>query len=307
TAITVTGIPTLNNVHVLTSMTAVQAEAAANVTANGLDIVGSAGACTMGIVLHGSAQLTATTLTSRNLGTTLTANDQSAASIGEANISGDRSCSQSLGLIMVTSSASFSIRNSLLDGGPNHGILLNPRSSLFQATLSTTIIKNMRLDGLGGGAPVGGSMSFQMNGGEISNNGNTGAELGDGTWAFTNVTIQHNSGLAIYLQGATLVMRGCMVTDNGSGIDVFDNAVADLGTATDPGNNVFHGTTSVGLTLDGSFGARLINAVGNTWNPSKQGADTNGRYPTPPSVVFAPINFADGNNYTLLGSWSLLR
>jgi len=261
----------------------------------------------MGILLNGSAQLTAVTLTTRNLGTTLLAKDLSAADIGDANISGDRNCSQDLGLINVTSSKSFTINNSVLDGGANSGILLNPRSSLFQATMTTTTVKNMRLDGLGGGAPVGGAMTFEMDGGELSSNGNVGAELGDGTWTFMSVAIKQNSGLAIYLQNSTLVMRSCTITGNGSGIDVFDNAVADLGTAADPGNNLFQSATGVGLTLDGSSGARLINAAGNTWNPGKQGADANGRYATPPSVVAAPVAPISGNNFALSGSWSLLR
>jgi hypothetical protein len=306
TAITATGMGSLKNVRVLTSSIAVQAETAAKLNASNLEIAGAVGACAKGIVLNGSAQFTVTTLTTRNLGTSLDAKDQSVSSIGNANITGDKTCSQSLGLLSVISNASFALTDSLLDGGANSGILLNPRASLFQATISNTIVRNMRLDGLGGGAPVGSSMSFQMTGGELSNNGNVAAELGDGTWTFINVAMRQNVGLAVYLQNATLIMRGCTITGNGSGVDVFDNSVADLGTVGSPGNNVLQGNTGVGLSLDGSAGATLINAVGNTWNPRKQDADDNGRYITP-ATISVPVPFVSGNNFTISGSWSLTR
>ena len=118
--------------------------------------------------------------------------------------------------------------------------------------------------------------------------------------------IRQNPGLALYVQDGALIMRGCTVTGNGGGIDIYDNGRADLGTEASAGNNVLQSTTSVALSLDGTLGATLVTAVGNTWNPGKQGADENGRYGTI-ATISVPVPVVGGNNYALSGSWSLLR
>jgi len=123
-AITATGTATLKNIRVLTSTIAVQAETAAKLTVDHLDIAGTPAACATGIVLIGAAQLAATTLTTRSLGTTLDARAQSATTISSATLMGDRGCTQSM--MTITSNASFSISDSLLDGGPA-AILLSPK------------------------------------------------------------------------------------------------------------------------------------------------------------------------------------
>jgi hypothetical protein len=305
TAITVTGPASLKNIHVVTGAVAVQAETAANVTATNLDIAGTTGTCATGIVLNGSAQFTITTLTARKLGITLNAKDDSATSIANANISGDMGCTSSIALMVLTSTNSFVINDSLLDGGPSQGIRLFPASSTFQTTISNTIIRNMRGDGIAGGH-FGTPSTFRMIGGELSGNGGVAAQFSDGTWTFTNVMIRQNPGLALYVQDGALIMRGCTVTGNGGGIDIYDNGRADLGTEASAGNNVLQSTTSVALSLDGTLGATLVTAVGNTWNPGKQGADENGRYGTIATIsVLVPV--VGGNNYALSGSWSLLR
>jgi hypothetical protein len=306
TAITAAGTATLKNVRVLTSAVGLQAETAARVMSNTLEIAGAAGACAKGVILIGSARFAGAVFTTRNLGTTLESRDHSVSTIGNANILGDKGCTQSLALFRVTSDASFTLTESLLDGGPT-GMLLNPPIAGFVATISSTIIRNMKVNAIGGGAPVGVSMTFQMTGGEVSNNPFTAVDVGDGTWTFTNVTFRQNGGAAVYLQNAHLVMRGCTITGNGNGIDVFDNSTADLGTSLSPGNNTLQGNTNVGLLIDGaSGGATLVNAVGNTWNPDKQGADHNGHYSTTETVT-TPTPFVRGNNYAINAGWSLSR
>jgi hypothetical protein len=303
TAITVTGTATLRNLHVVTGTTAIQVDTTGRVTATNLDIAGTVGSCPTGIVLNGSAQLTVTMLTTRRIGIALDAKDDSATTIGNANISGDMSCPQ-IALVQLTSTNSFTINDSLLDGGASQGIRLLPASRLFQARISNTIIRNMRNDGLVG-SHFGTPATFQMVGGELSGNGG-GAQFSDATWTFTNVMIRQNVGLALFVTEGTLIMRGCTVTGNGTGINVHDFGRADLGTEASPGNNVLQQSMGVALVLDGGFGATLVTAVGNTWNPNTQGADGNGRYSVP-ATVSAPIPGATGNNYALSGSWSLLR
>jgi hypothetical protein len=101
-------------------------------------------------------------------------------------------------------------------------------------------------------------------------------------------------------------MRGCTITQNlGDGIYLFDNAAADLGTTADPGGNTLTSNAGIGLDIDGNFGARLITAVGNTWNPNVQGADGQGHYTA--AVVTGPDTAATGANFAVNASWSLQR
>jgi hypothetical protein len=76
---------------------------------------------------------------------------------------------------------------------------------------------------------------------------------------------------------------------------------ADLGTASDPGNNTFRGSVqpgATGVTVDTAVVDSAISAVGNTWNPNVQGADAGGRYPTT-IVVTGQSPLARGLNFNV--------
>jgi hypothetical protein len=165
-------------------MVAVEVESTASLTVNNLDITGSAttgtGSCSTGIVLSGAAKLVAMTLAASRLGTALDARDQSATTIANATVSGNATCA-GLSLMSVLSTASFSLSDSVLDGRAN-GVAIVAQSASFHATISNTVIGNMKGDGLVGFPSLKGS--FQMTGGELSNNGASGAELGKGAWLF---------------------------------------------------------------------------------------------------------------------------
>lgn len=307
TAIIATGTANLKNIRVLSSTLAVQAEATAKLTVNNLDITGAAGACASGIVLIGGAELTAVTLAARNLASVVDAKNQNNISVAKANITGDLNCARIGNLIQLTSVKTFNLSDGLLDGG--NGIVIDSESASSQAMtimISNTIIRNMKDSALGGRLPAGGSATFHMVGGELSNTASSASQLLTGIWTFTNVAIHHNKDFAIYLQDGSLSMRGCTISDNGGGIDIFDNATADLGTVADPGNNVFLANTAVGLSVDGNFGATQVDAGGNTWRPNVQGTDAAGRYATP-ATVSGPIAVVSGNNFSIGTGWSLLR
>ena len=72
---------------------------------------------------------------------------------------------------------------------------------------------------------------------------------------------------------------------------------ADLGTATDPGNNRIVNETSVtGVQVHDTVPGSTVLAIGNTWEPNTQGADANGRYTKPLSVNgLGPL--ASGKNF----------
>lgn len=301
TAITVNGTASLRNIRVLTSTTAVQAETAAELTVDNLEIAGTAGACTTGIVLNGAAKLTATTLATHNLGTSLDSKDQSASGIANATFVGDGGCAQTV--IVITSSTMFGLRDSLLDGGAR-GIDLNTNSQGFEATISNTIIRNAKADALDGRAPAGSSATLQMTDGELSSSSGAGATLLAGAWSFTNVAIRNNKNLGIYLQDGNLAMRGCVITGNVLGIDVNISATADLGTAAAPGGNVLQGNTTVGLAVQNGIAA--VDAIGNTWNANIQGADSMGRYKIPMTIP-GPVESVDGNNYSICNGCALSR
>jgi hypothetical protein len=250
-------------------------------------------------VLSEAAQTTIDTLTARNLGVFLDSKDQSSVDITNANLSGDATCP--MGMLQAESANRFIVRNSLLDGGSG-GIDLFPKSAAFQATISDTIIRNMKNGGIAGGFS-GPPASVQWIGGEISNTGGSGAQIDVSTWTFTGVKIQNNVGLAIYQQGGILIMRGCTVTGNGQGIDAYFAAHADLGTSGSPGNNTIQGNKSPGVFAESAF---AVTAVGNTWNANIQGADAAGKYASA-MTLNEPVAAADGANFAIANGSILTR
>lgn len=68
----------------------------------------------------------------------------------------------------------------------------------------------------------------------------------------------------------------------------------DLGTAASPGNNTILGTL-IGVSNSGQAGDAGVTAVGNTWNPSAQGADPSGHYASQPLPFPGPTT--SGQNY----------
>jgi len=293
-AITATGTARVANTRIRTSMVGIRGETTAKLTVDNLDITGAVGACSSGIVIVGAADLAATTLATRGLATTLDAKDQTTINITNANIAGDPSCSTgafSVPVMSVTSNKSFVLVDSLIDRG-NNGLSLGSGLEPLHVNLTSTIIRNMNTNALTGTVGV----VFVMTGGALSSNGRGGAELGEGNWSFTNVTVDHNAVFGIYLQDATLRMRDCTVTSNGDGVYLLTPISVDLGTAADPGNNILKDNSDVSLNYDSS---RIqVEAVGNIWKPGIQGADGSGRYGSP-AVLQGPIALAAFNNYAM--------
>lgn len=299
TAISITGVASLKNIRVLTSSIAVQADKIANVTIDNLDITGTAGSCSKGIVLTAAAQATVTTFTARNVEPALDAKDQSSIDVTNANLQGTEACM--ISILEVASAGRFMIKDSVLDGGSS-GIDLTPTSSAFQATISDTVVRNMKSGGLAGGFS-GPPASIQWIGGEISSTSATAVQIDVSTWTFTGTKIQNNRDLAIYQQGGTLIMRGCTVTGNGVGIDAYLAAHTDLGTADRHGNNTFQGNKGQGVIAETAF---AVSAVGNTWNPDVQGSDPAGRYPMT-MTLNGPISAPDPSNYSIANGSILTR
>lgn len=309
-AIAATGTARITNLRVRTSMLAVRGETTARLTIDNLDVTGAVDVCGSGIELKGTADLAATTLTTRNLVTTLKAVDLSTINIAMAAITGDPRC---LGVaFVVNTSKNFTLSDSIVIGTYSGISISGTPSSPTQVTITNTVLRNMQDIAL-----QGGSVMFRMTGGEISNNGGVGLYSSAGAWSFTNVKISRNMrGGGLYLSGsgpqalAILTMRGCTVTDNrdGGGVQLFDFSVADLGTDANPGNNTFQGNLPVGLLVYGSAGPQQVDAVGNTWNAGVQGADTTtGSYPIPGATIIGPVDQVANNNFAIWSGLSLRR
>jgi hypothetical protein len=88
-------------------------------------------------------------------------------------------------------------------------------------------------------------------------------------------------------------MRNTEVSSNDTGI-VVTGPGADLGTASDPGNNTIRNNLITGVKIDAL--SSLVLAEGNTWEPNAQGADAAGHYPKP-LLVNGLSPLAAGKNF----------
>jgi hypothetical protein len=189
----------------------------------------------------------------------------------------------------------------MIDGGPT-GIN-------FTGGATTATLTNTTIAGTSGDAMTGRVATLEMTGGELRDNARGGIEVVGGRWTFTNVGIKGNPVFGVDLRGGgattpgTLVMHGSTVTGNGTGVYLFDNAIANLGTAAIPGNNTTQGNAGVGLSIDGISGPTNIDAAGNTWRPNVQGASAQGTYAA--VLLNGPVLVANANNFSIAKGWTL--
>lgn len=294
-AITAKGMARLARIHVRTSDVAVQAETEAAATVSSLDIAGTQGACSVGILLNGAAMLAANDVSTHDLGTTLRAKDNSTTKLTAAHLTADDSCLASI--LHISSGGTFTLGDSTLDHGTS-GVTFQGAQSPTQATLTNVTIKNMSSDAINGD-----TATVRMTGGEVSSSGASGVMASGGTWTFNGVSFSNNNASGVHVQNASLTMRGCNLSANGNGVRAMSAVKVDLGTEQSACNNTLRNRI-VGFILD--KGSQLSTAVANTWQPGVQGTDTTGKYDAV-MIVAGPIPVMPGNNYTILDSSSLLR
>ena len=110
-------------------------------------------------------------------------------------------------------------------------------------------------------------------------------------------------GIGVFIsfaESSSLKLRDSSVTGNTQyGVEIDGNLNADLGTAAAPGGNTVTGNGLAGLRSAAATG-QFVDAVGNTWIASQQGADANGRYSTPPLYTPVPkVGPASGMNFKI--------
>mgnify|MGYP005852097285 CR=1 FL=1 len=175
------------------------------------------------------------------------------------------------GIVGTTGPAQVTIADSTLQGA-TEGITTNAGEySEPTVTLTNSVLQNFTSNAVN--LPLGGTLS--ITGGEIKDNGGAGVRLG----GVANPPF--NSGLY------TLTMRNATVANNGNaqadGAGLLLNGAAgsvlDLGSAAQPGGNTILGLNSSkpGVRI-GTTAGNTVNAVGNTWVASQQGASASGAY-----------------------------
>jgi hypothetical protein len=131
----------------------------------------------------------------------------------------------------------------------------------------------------------------------ISNSGQYGIVLSQGSYVVRNSLISGSPLQGISVSGGvSLLLRNTTVSYGGIGVHlVASNSIADMGTASDPGNNTFQNNTKYGLQSDVTGSGSAVQAVGNTWSPNVQGSSANGRYSA--QAVNGPTSATTPANY----------
>lgn len=81
-------------------------------------------------------------------------------------------------------------------------------------------------------------------------------------------------------------------------LDGTNASTIDLGTLAEPGGNTFlQRATSLSSAMRLQLQAVTIQAVGNAWTPSAQGADAQGKYVVATGKVLEDATAANGINY----------
>jgi hypothetical protein len=120
----------------------------------------------------------------------------------------------------------------------------------------------------------------------------------------TSVIIEDSelSGNGVGVQAVSAKVRRSQLSQNGIGVEVLGDAIAlsDLGTASDPGNNTFANNLNTGVFIDASPAGGTLQAIGNTWNPSTQVANADGKYTFRFFITGnQPQGLTRGKNFTL--------
>jgi hypothetical protein len=133
----------------------------------------------------------------------------------------------------------------------------------------------------------GNSGTITLDHARVSNNGASGISLGDSVY--------------------TVTMRNTQVTNNtsdGFGASIETGSVVDLGTSSTAGGNTFSGNAAastveanVDLTADLSTADLTVNAIGNTWDPTFNGANASGVFPA--GTTFSAPPLVSGKNVRL--------
>jgi hypothetical protein len=186
----------------------------------------------------------------------------------------------------------------------------------------------------GPGVFVSSSSTLSMTGGSISvpNDGIEARSYANVTVDGTKITATSATGKGITMSTGSLKVSNAQISSQNTAVEITEqtdfilrnsslytrtnnnwalyindagpvNGITDLGTAASPGGNTFKTVSSnlfplVNIQI-GTFATTTVNASGNTWRPSVQGADAAGKYAA--ATVVGPSALAQQNYYVGTG------
>jgi uncharacterized protein DUF1565 len=268
-------------------------------TMDGGSISGGAANCATGatgLFVFGSGQ--ATLKNAINLtniaGAGLAIQDTAKATLDTATISRTlpSSCIP-LASVRAAGSASLTLHNSIVrsvDGTNAAGIEMQDSVQLALEGGSVSRHTGTAIHVLGTGKLSVNGSSFTSNQIGVDASGAPQASI-----TITAATLQYNKQMGIIAPAFKL--RNSSVHDNGVGIKI-NGLAADLGTLADAGSNTIQNNTTTGVTFASTISRGSVNAVGNTWNATVQGADANGHY-TRHILVSGLSTLAHGTNFDM--------
>jgi hypothetical protein len=299
-AVTGSGSAELTNLRIRSSTLALRGEASSRLMVDRFDVTGPLGGCATGIELNADADLKANEVSTRALSVSFHLKDRSTSSLTRANVVADNACNPgqvAIGALTVTTTHSFELRDSIIDGGTNGVVFLST------GTRTTAILANTTIRNVTGTSIIGRRVSFAMTGGELSG-GNSGLDVRDSNGQIINAIFKQYQNVAISIgDDAALTMRNCTITAGALGIYLYASTAAlDLGTVASRGNNVIQ-NQSTGIHMDPGSNQLHVEAVGNTWIPDLQGADAEGHYPS--MRLVGPVSAGTRGNFDFPASCSL--
>jgi hypothetical protein len=299
---------TLTNANVFMSngQQAVAATQQAQVTTNGGRITGDGSNCGKGAVglnLRDAAQATVDHTTIENVpGRALAMGATSKATVSFTKIKRTfpDGCFPGFGTVEVRNSASLALRSTTIQGiGGSNAVGIDALTDM-PLTLETTTVEDFSGTGISMRDP-GKAVQLVLTdasnvlrnkiGIDASRAPNVHVDISDGVLSGTNGTIL----------AANVKIRRSFVLGGNIGL-LLSGMNADLGTVADPGGNTIRvnpaNTVGSGLRISDNLAGLVVKAVGNTWTPNVQGADSQGHY-LPGTQVNTSTPFGEGPNFDL--------
>ncbi|HWN67662.1 MAG TPA: right-handed parallel beta-helix repeat-containing protein [Haliangium sp.] len=198
------------------------------------------------------------------------------------------------GLVLRDDSSADLEDSTLIDNGAD---ACDPSTHIDLRESATVRLTNTTIErGPGFGIHASDESQISIMGGSFDGEGQTAALSASGTSLDVRGTKFSGYLTAIRLGRGNNVVREAEITGNDVGIeiDVDASGFLDAGTIDQPGNNAIRQNDTTGLVVRGTI-RRVINALGNTWNPGEQSADENGLMATGPAIE-GPVA---GSNYEI--------
>jgi hypothetical protein len=279
---------TLTKVDVTKSATAYEAVGSGQLKVIG-GRVDDGGSCSAAVIrVRNAGRFDADGLSaSNNVGVVVEGGDSSVVTLTKSTFTGNSTCAGS-STVLFKGSTQATLDGSTISKSGSVGLTKSYEAGTV--TLHATTIDLSAAQGLVSG---GGTLIIDK-GSTIKNSKLTGVVLQGGKVTITSSTLAWNQA-GVRVEGSTsLVMSGCAVFKNETGIWLYGSGgggVVDLGSANNAGKNNFAGNADVALLVDWK-GPKTIPAASNTWDSTA--ASPNGIY-KPGTIISGPTTNKTGN------------